>query len=147
MHIKVLTSIFLVIFSAGCATPRKGQDTQIQQFQSRINYLEAELQRKNREINDLENELERTEDELEKIQDIRLSLHKQKVEEKDSSISQVSIRQIQTALKNAGFYRGPIDGKTGTQTKEAIKAFQRANNLKPDGVVGKQTWDKLKKYL
>ncbi|MFZ2937989.1 MAG: peptidoglycan-binding domain-containing protein, partial [Candidatus Omnitrophota bacterium] len=33
------------------------------------------------------------------------------------------------------------------QTKDAIKAFQQANNLTVDGKVGKKTWDLLKEYL
>lgn len=55
--------------------------------------------------------------------------------------------QIQTALKNAGFYKGEIDGKIGPQTKKAIKAFQKAKGLAPDGVVGPKTWEELEKYL
>jgi peptidoglycan hydrolase-like protein with peptidoglycan-binding domain len=35
----------------------------------------------------------------------------------------------------------------GRQTREAIKAFQRAHNLAADGKVGKQTWALLKDYL
>ena len=55
-------------------------------------------------------------------------------------------RAIQSALKNAGFYPGEIDGKMGAVTREAIKEFQRVNGLKDDGVVGKQTWAKLSAY-
>ncbi|MBI4597516.1 MAG: peptidoglycan-binding protein [Candidatus Omnitrophica bacterium] len=55
-------------------------------------------------------------------------------------------REIQQALKNAGFYQGPIDGKLGPQTREAVKEFQRVHGLKDDGVVGKQTWSKLNAY-
>ena len=32
-------------------------------------------------------------------------------------------RQIQTALKSAGFYAGPVDGKIGPKTKKSIEAF------------------------
>lgn len=56
-------------------------------------------------------------------------------------------KQIQVALKKAGLYLGPIDGKIGPKTRQAIKAFQKKNNLKPDGIVGKATWEKLKQYL
>lgn len=56
-------------------------------------------------------------------------------------------KEIQTALKNAGFYNGEIDGKFGPQTKSAVEAFQSANGLKVDGTVGPQTWNLLKKYL
>ncbi len=55
-------------------------------------------------------------------------------------------RQVQQALKNAGFYQGVVDGKSGSMTKEAIKEFQRVHGLVDDGVVGKQTWGKLKAY-
>lgn len=56
-------------------------------------------------------------------------------------------RQIQTALKKAEFYKGEIDGKEGPQTKRAIKSFQRAKKLNPDGIVGPRTWEELNKYL
>ncbi|RJO65727.1 MAG: peptidoglycan-binding protein [Candidatus Omnitrophota bacterium] len=56
-------------------------------------------------------------------------------------------KQIQIALQKAGFYKGKIDGKIGPQTKEAIKAFQKAKGLKTDGAVGAQTWVELNKYL
>lgn len=56
-------------------------------------------------------------------------------------------RDIQTALKNAGYYTANIDGKIGPQTEAAIKAFQKDNALKVDGVVGRRTWDILNKYL
>lgn len=55
--------------------------------------------------------------------------------------------QIQTALKNAGFYAGEIDGKIGHKTKKAIEEFQRANNLKVDGKAGPNTWALLSAYL
>lgn len=55
-------------------------------------------------------------------------------------------RQVQQALKNAGFYQGSVDGKMGPMTKDAIREFQRVHGLKDDGVVGKQTWTKLSAY-
>ena len=55
-------------------------------------------------------------------------------------------REIQQALKNAGFYQGPVDGKMGAQTGDAIKEFQRVHGLTDDGVAGKHTWAKLKAY-
>ena len=56
-------------------------------------------------------------------------------------------KQIQTALKNAGFYNGPIDGVIGPKTLKAIKEFQEKNNLKVDGKVGPKTWELLSRYL
>ncbi len=54
---------------------------------------------------------------------------------------------IQQALKNAGFYQGAVDGKIGPRSKEAIKDFQRKNDLVADGKVGPKTWALLKGYL
>ena len=55
-------------------------------------------------------------------------------------------KKIQEALKNAGFYQGNIDGKLGKQSRQAIRDFQKANNLEVDGKVGKNTWELLKEY-
>ena len=57
-----------------------------------------------------------------------------------------STREIQQALKEAGFYQGTIDGKMGPMTRQAVEEFQRVNGLKADGVVGRQTWAKLQQY-
>ncbi len=58
-----------------------------------------------------------------------------------------AVEQIQTALKNAGYYSGKIDGNSGPMTKAAIKEFQKANSLNADGKVGQKTWAALNKYL
>jgi len=63
-----------------------------------------------------------------------------------ASLPKPSTRQIQQALKNAGFYQGVVDGKMGPLTREAVKEFQRVNGLAPDGVAGRQTWSKLRAY-
>jgi hypothetical protein len=46
---------------------------------------------------------------------------------------------IQTLLKKLGFDPGKIDGVMGKHTQDAIKAFQKAHNLKVDGVAGPET--------
>ena len=56
-------------------------------------------------------------------------------------------RDIQTALKNAGFYKGRIDGDIGPLSKEAIRQFQSENDLVVDGKVGPKTWVVLGEYL
>ena len=55
-------------------------------------------------------------------------------------------KDIQNALKNAGFDPGAIDGKMGPRTKQAVMEFQRAKGLKVDGKVGPKTWEELKRY-
>jgi len=47
--------------------------------------------------------------------------------------------EIQKRLKAWGYYRGPIDGKYGYQTYQAVRYFQSKNGLKVDGIAGKQT--------
>ncbi len=65
----------------------------------------------------------------------------------ESSRISLSNREVQIALRNAGYYDGPIDGKIGPKTKKAIREFQADNGLKVDGVVGIQTKAELVSYL
>lgn len=53
------------------------------------------------------------------------------------------IKTIQSILTHKGFPCETIDGAYGTKTRDAVKAFQKANGLKVDGVVGKNTCEKL----
>ncbi|QEK13273.1 spore cortex-lytic enzyme [Crassaminicella thermophila] len=53
------------------------------------------------------------------------------------------VKQLQTKLKNWGYYDGPIDGVFGGGTFEAVKKFQKKNGLTVDGVVGPKTAEKL----
>lgn len=57
------------------------------------------------------------------------------------------IEEQQKALKNAGFDPGPVDGMMGEKTKTAIKGFQRAQGLKPDGIAGPKTKNKLLQFM
>ncbi len=49
------------------------------------------------------------------------------------------VRQIQTKLKNWGYYTGSVDGAFGAKTTTAVKSFQRKNGLTADGIVGQKT--------
>ena len=53
------------------------------------------------------------------------------------------VKTLQTALKDKGFYSGKIDGIYGKKTVSAVKAYQRKNGLKADGVAGPKTIGKL----
>ena len=50
-----------------------------------------------------------------------------------------TVRKIQQKLKNWGYYTGSVDGIFGPKTLEAVKYFQRKNNLAVDGKVGPET--------
>ncbi len=49
------------------------------------------------------------------------------------------VRQIQTRLKELGYNPGTIDGIYGTNTQNAVKAFQRDKGLSVDGIAGPKT--------
>ena len=53
------------------------------------------------------------------------------------------LKSIEKMLKALGHDPGPLDGQMDNQTREAVKAFQRANGLSDDGDPGPQTRAKL----
>lgn len=59
----------------------------------------------------------------------------------DSNTSMV--KRIQQRLKELRYYTGSVDGAFGASTEAAVKAFQSANRLVPDGKVGPDTYDAL----
>lgn len=50
-----------------------------------------------------------------------------------------TVSQIQTLLKNQGFYSGSIDGVFGSATEQAVRAYQQKNGLTADGIAGTET--------
>ena len=46
--------------------------------------------------------------------------------------------QVQQRLSRAGYYHGRIDGVMGSRTRSAVRAWQRAHNLRVDGVINDQ---------
>lgn len=53
------------------------------------------------------------------------------------------VAQIQTKLTEQGYNPGKIDGIFGEQTRKAVVAFQKANGLDADGIVGPKTLSAL----
>ncbi|HZH75347.1 MAG TPA: peptidoglycan-binding protein [Archangium sp.] len=53
------------------------------------------------------------------------------------------VSALQNRLNQLGFNVGAADGQFGPKTDAAVKAFQKANGLVADGVVGPRTWNKL----
>ena len=49
------------------------------------------------------------------------------------------VTEIQTRLKNWGYYAGAVDGIYGSRTEAAVRWFQRKNGLSADGQAGPQT--------
>ena len=50
-----------------------------------------------------------------------------------------TVTQIQTKLKNWGYYAGSVDGIYGSKTVAAVKRFQKTNGLTADGICGNKT--------
>jgi peptidoglycan hydrolase-like protein with peptidoglycan-binding domain len=120
--------LILTFTLSGCATIPQPviSEPELLKLQNRISVLEEELKRKDQE---------------------NLSLKEKIAELERMAIRMPTAKEIQIALKNAGFYEGEIDGKIGSKTKEAIIKFQEAKGINPDGVVGSRTWQILSKYL
>lgn len=53
------------------------------------------------------------------------------------------VLKIQQRLKAWGYFDGPITGNYGALTTEAVKKFQKAHGLTPDGVANKETLEKI----
>jgi peptidoglycan hydrolase-like protein with peptidoglycan-binding domain len=53
------------------------------------------------------------------------------------------VTRIQEKLAAAGAYSGPVDGKWGQLTKDAMKSFQQKNSLATTGRPDKVTWEAL----
>ena len=145
----------LAMLLTGCAMThnKSGMD----QLQIRVVDLEKKLDERDSEIVDLKYQVK---DLSGRVDDQTVSSYAEPVTVKSkastSSVSSsdnkiikvsASVSDVQKALKNAGFYKGSVDGKIGQQTKKAVESFQRQHNLTADGVVGSRTWEELKVYL
>lgn len=53
------------------------------------------------------------------------------------------VKTLQEMLNAKGYNAGSVDGIFGKNTRAAVIAFQNANGLAADGIVGKLTWAKL----
>jgi len=54
-----------------------------------------------------------------------------------------NLQGLLKGTRNGAWDPGPIDGLGGPRTKAAVTAFQGANSLAQDAIVGPLTWGKL----
>jgi len=54
-----------------------------------------------------------------------------------------TVQELQAVLRLLGYYSGSIDGQYLEATEAAVRKFQTAAGLTPDGVVGSATWNQL----
>jgi len=159
---KILSMFILVLFLAACSTTRG--PSAANQMQIRVAQLERKLDRRDREIGELRDELAQLKsqeyesdayDDSQEVEEFDFSSYqgekvsKTQPKTKDDRIIRVaaSAKEIQKALKNAGYYEGAIDGKFGRRSKVAVTEFQKDHDLVTDGIIGKKTWIELKSYL
>jgi len=62
---------------------------------------------------------------------------------KKGSTNKKAVMELQSSLKEKGFYQGIIDGDFGPMTEKAVKDFQKTKRIRQDGIVGNTTY----KYL
>lgn len=67
--------------------------------------------------------------------------HKEKMEH--LKLNKEEIIALQNALTKDGFYKGTANGIIDTATKQALRDYQKANQLKITGEPNKATLDKL----
>jgi len=119
MYVQIVLISLCMLVVSGCATSHKKQTTQQPDYQGFSQTYQQNT--------------------FEDAQPAKTTVY--------SAPVNLSAKQIQKALKSAGFYQGAVDGKIGSKTREAIIKFQKAHNLKADGIVGKRTSVELNKYL
>ena len=134
---KIVTCVVLLslaFFFAGCASKEETS-----QIKNQLTAIQDSLSQESQKVTELEAKVESLASDVQ-------STKKPAVSEVPKMTSD-EIKKVQLALAAAGFDPGAADGKMGSQTIQAVKKFQEANGLKADGVIGKETWDKLQGYL
>jgi peptidoglycan hydrolase-like protein with peptidoglycan-binding domain len=137
----ILALVVSALFLSGCATTGRNAAQENDNLKIQMQNFQTQLQQKDAEIESLRKALSSTTEE--KYSAARLT----RAASRGVSTEHPSGKDIQTALVNAGFDPGTLDGKLGKKTRQAIKDFQKANALDADGKVGKRTWVILSPYL
>jgi murein L,D-transpeptidase YcbB/YkuD len=156
-------AVVVIILASGCMTTRSQQKSALLDQTNQLSLKAHSLEQENQSLRQQNMEGERTITQLEDhISDLEAKLggaptppHFAQQKTKISTVTpplpaydaKLTKKNIQKALKSAGYDIGEIDGKIGPRTREAISTFQKANGLTPDGKVGNQTWAKLQTYL
>jgi len=141
----IILSAFIV---SGCGTSQKKVQSEMSGIKTRVETLESRVE----SVESKQAEVERAAAEqamaVDSLKTSSFSQESTNFTVKDRDVGRSArTKDIQQALKNAGYYDGKIDGVKGKGTRKAIKDFQRANGLKADGVVGPRTWELLGRNL
>jgi len=158
MIVRFFIGVFLMGSLVGCATTQKSTTTG--QLQIRVTQIESQLDDQSEDITELQSVVKKLSQGFQatfangtppsKTQKaVKSSSTRTSKIAQDQRILRVPVtpQEVQTGLKNAGYYTGAIDGKLGSGSKRAIKEFQTDHDLESDGIIGKKTWAELKNYL
>lgn len=140
---------FLSMTISGCSSAQKKLSEEVKGIKTKVDTLETRVEGVEAKQTETERlAMEQTQKSEEAKTERAHFGGKSNVEirHKRGSKDRERVREIQSCLKNAGFYNGEIDGVKGRKTRAAIKKFQKANGLNADGSVGKRTWEALSKY-
>jgi outer membrane murein-binding lipoprotein Lpp len=110
-----VVSIFAL---SGCATIGKNNELSNQGLRNKVSALEAQLSEKDNEINSLK-------DAMAKTDQTAVTNVQNTVVNTDEVKQRIDAKMIQTALTNAGYFQGDMDGKMGTKTRQAVKHFRK----------------------
>ena len=157
MIFRIVIGIICMSTLIGCASTKQSANSS--QLQTRMSFIESQLEDQDREIAQLRSSVEDISDQMSgaavstksasRLQDsFQEPVSSQVSKENNESILRVPVtpQKVQTALQSAGYYNGAIDGKLGSGSIKAIKDFQKEHGLESDGVVGSKTWAELKNY-
>jgi len=152
MRMKLFLIIPLIPLLAGCATGRKLQnletkvdvlETKVSSIEQRQSVIEGQTGESRESVGYLKGKVDSRGPSTIVVTGAQGNegyLYK-------SGKKSLSHKDIQLALKNAGFYNGPIDGKIGRDTKRAIRELQKSNGLKANGKISTKTKSLLLQYL
>lgn len=131
-RVDILLAVVVLAFClTGCAT-QKNNDLENQKLRNQITALNAQIQ-----TNQAQTETT-VAPQIKPVEAIKVETEVK---------YPPATKQIQTALANAGYDPGKVDGKMGEKTKKAIRRFQKDHKLQVDGKVDRKTWNVLKEYL
>lgn len=155
---RVFLVLLCVFALSGCITTKKTTD--VTQLQMRVTQLEQKLEEQDAELKDLKFDVENFSSQAAyEPEPVPVAVPTQpvmpttnisvssNVDNSETIRVAATGQEVQTALKNAGYYTGTIDGKIGALSKKAISNFQRDHGLNSDGIVGRKTWTELQRYL
>jgi peptidoglycan hydrolase-like protein with peptidoglycan-binding domain len=54
------------------------------------------------------------------------------------------VMDLQRQLRTQGIYKGPVDGKPGRMTQQAVRQYQSQQGMKPTGMIDEQVLSALK---